>query len=256
MSEDLLDKINKRSYLKKEIAVNYTSEDKLQKAEEVIFQRVRDEIRGKAVLDIGVGGGRTTKYLKEMTDNYVGIDYSPVMVEAAKAQYPGADIICRDARDMSIFEDSRFDLILFSFNGIDSVSHRDRIAILKEIFRLLKTDGYFIFSSHNRDRAGFNKFALPKLSLSPYRSLKTLVGLYNHIKNRRLEVDTDEYSIVNDSGHNYSLMHYYIGLLEQINQLKKIGFRGPFEAYDLDGNAIPIGVRNTSSYWIYYYLKK
>jgi SAM-dependent methyltransferase len=256
ISLDVIDKINRSSYLKKEIAGAYISENRLLKAEEVIFEKIQDEIKEKAVLDIGVGGGRTSNYLKELTNDYIGIDYSRVMVEGCKKQYPAINIICCDARNMSIFEDGQFDLVLFSFNGIDTVTHADRLAILREIFRVLKINGNFVFSSHNRDYAGFNKFKSYKLSLNPFKFYEILGGLYNHFKNRRFEIHTKEYSIINEPTHNYSFMAYYIGVIEQVEQMRNIGFRGPFDAYDLNGNKIPINIKHTSSCWIYYCLKK
>ena len=50
---------------------------------------------------------------------------------------------------MKLFEDSSFDFILFSFNGIDYMNHDERIRTLREIRRILKTGGYFCFSTHN-----------------------------------------------------------------------------------------------------------
>ena len=35
-------------------------------------------------------------------------------------------------RNLSIFDDAYFDFVMFSFNGIDSVEHQDRLAILGE----------------------------------------------------------------------------------------------------------------------------
>jgi ubiquinone/menaquinone biosynthesis C-methylase UbiE len=38
-----------------------------------------------------------------------------------------------DARAMKSFEDSYFDLVLFSFNGIDYMNYEDRLTALQEI---------------------------------------------------------------------------------------------------------------------------
>ena len=42
----------------------------------------------------------------------------------------------------------QFAAVFFSYNGIDSVNQRDRNVILKEIRRVLRDDGVFVFSSH------------------------------------------------------------------------------------------------------------
>ncbi len=56
-----------------------------------------------------------------------------------------------DASDMAVFDNACFDFVLFTFNGIDGMSHEKRIKTLKEIFRVLKYDGVFAFSTHNLD---------------------------------------------------------------------------------------------------------
>ncbi|MBF0188289.1 MAG: methyltransferase domain-containing protein, partial [Magnetococcales bacterium] len=48
------------------------------------------------------------------------------------------------------FETTSFDVVLFSFNGIDYIHpYSARLATLREIWRVLKPDGLFIFSTHN-----------------------------------------------------------------------------------------------------------
>ena len=48
------------------------------------------------------------------------------------------------------YKDERFDIVFFSFNGLDYVYPEGRrVVALKEIERVLKKGGYFIYSSHN-----------------------------------------------------------------------------------------------------------
>ena len=42
---------------------------------------------GVAVLDLGVGTGRTTKALTELASGYVGVDYSRAMVTRARNSF-------------------------------------------------------------------------------------------------------------------------------------------------------------------------
>src|SRR5580693_871329 len=76
--------------------------------ERVAIEAVADEVRGLPLLDIGVGGGRTTSLLRLLTDDYVGVDWSPEMVEICRSNHPGADIRQADARDLSAFASSTF----------------------------------------------------------------------------------------------------------------------------------------------------
>jgi SAM-dependent methyltransferase len=98
-----------------------------------------------------VGTGRTVPLMALLTDDYVGIDVSDEMVSACRRNYPDKDIRIGDARTLSDFQDENFDLVLFSFNGIDALEDRYRKEVLRAVHRVLDTDGLFLFSSLNKD---------------------------------------------------------------------------------------------------------
>jgi len=104
---------------------------------------------GSNILDLGVGGGRTTAYLAGRASSYVGVDYSAAMIEACLEKFPGLEFKVADAADLSIFQDESFDTVAFTFNGIDMLPEEARQACLKHIYRILKRNGRFIFSAHN-----------------------------------------------------------------------------------------------------------
>src|ERR1019366_8247253 len=54
-----------------------------------------------------------------------------------------------DARDLSRFGDGEFDVVLFSFNGMDYISHEDRLRVLAPVRRVLRPGGTFFFSAHS-----------------------------------------------------------------------------------------------------------
>lgn len=61
------------------------------------------------VLDLGCGYGRLTpELLAQGYSNLVGYDASPVMIERARHENPGADYLC----DLSLLSKKSFDLIL------------------------------------------------------------------------------------------------------------------------------------------------
>jgi ubiquinone/menaquinone biosynthesis C-methylase UbiE len=115
---------------------------------------------GQRVLDLGIGTGRTSRPLADRvrppgderaaTGRYVGLDYSAKMVAAARSAAPDLDLIEGDAADLGAFADGSFDVVVFSFNGIDCL-HPDRVrhACLAEIARVLVADGTFIVSAHD-----------------------------------------------------------------------------------------------------------
>ena len=105
---------------------------------------------GAAVLDLGVGGGRTTRYLRERAGRYVGVDYSPEMIRLCREKFPKVDFCQADASSMPIFENESFDVVFFSFNGIDWLwPSEKRRSCIRECGRLLRPGGVFIFSAHN-----------------------------------------------------------------------------------------------------------
>jgi SAM-dependent methyltransferase len=209
----------------------YKDASALKAEEALILAQLRSEFAGARILDIGVGGGRTTPHLLEISKNYIGVDYSAPMVAQCKARYPSVSFEVCDARDLSRFGPEAFDLIFFSFNGIDSIGHADRLKALREIYRALAKSGAFVFSSHNRNFAG--RQSPLSLTKHPAFFLKTLLrdpyAILFHTINRRHEQENDEYAIVNDEASSYRMLHYYISIEKQIKQLNDRGRLSPQE---------------------------
>ncbi len=140
--------INLSVYRKPEVVACFTSLDSLTPCEKLLFDTYLK--RGSALLDLGVGGGRTTPYLASIASDYVGVDYSEEMVCACRAKYPNLKFELADAADLSLFADNSFDGIIFSYNGIDNLApDNNRQTCLRECHRILKPGGVLIFSSHN-----------------------------------------------------------------------------------------------------------
>jgi len=103
-----------------------------------------------AILDLAMGGGRTTPYLSGLASRYVGVDYAHEMVAVCRNKFPGLEFREAHAADLRLFEARSFDAVVIAFNGVDYlVPNELRIMALAEIRRVLKIDGLLIFSSHN-----------------------------------------------------------------------------------------------------------
>lgn len=227
--------------------LEYALSDVLTLAEAAAINKVLPQLKNKAILDLGVGAGRTVEPLISVADSYIGVDYVHEMVAHCKARFPGVQFEQSDARAMPQFNDASFDLIVFSCNGICMVDHAGRLAILSEVKRLLRPGGFFIFSTYNRNSKEHNMlFRFPQFSYSPnpvrllIRSARfvvnTAIRAVNRLRYWRHEVKHADYSILNDQCHNYQTLLYYIDLEGQKKQLSDAGFTDTVAIFDRFGN--------------------
>jgi len=139
---------NRAAYSAPKLVAHYARLNYLTVAEQHLFKTYLHP--GMAILDLGVGGGRTTPFLSAMASRYVAVDYSDEMIRACRSKFPDLQFEVMDASDLSQFADASFDLVVFSFNGIDCiVPDEKREKCLRECHRVLKAGGVFIFSTHN-----------------------------------------------------------------------------------------------------------
>ena len=220
---------NATTYAAADIVNYYAQLNRLQPAESVLLERLQDQLPRMKMLDIGVGGGRTTQHFAPLVEEYIGIDYSSEMVAACQKRFRKLNhpmtFEVGDARDLSQFDNNSFDFILFSFNGIDYVSHDDRIKILQEIKRVGKQGCYFFFSSHNLQALENELTWQKQIGANPLKTYENLVmlglfRLFNRSINRQI-LKKSNYLIVRDESHNFRLETYYIRAEQQIRQLSK-----------------------------------
>ena len=244
-----IDRINLQTMRSSTVVAHYSRPEALLAHERAALDHVADEVRGGAILDIGVGGGRTVKALREVSEDYLGIDYSPEMVAACQARYPGVRFEHADARRLSSVRDGSISLAVFSCNGISMVGQDDRLAIVREVKRVLKPGGVFLFTTYNRNSpeatSGF-QFPEFEFSANPARFLvrsarwvkDTAISLCQRRQNLKHEVHATGFAVLNDVCHNYGVMLYYITLGRQRRQLEQAGFAANALAFDNVGRRI------------------
>ena len=247
--DNVIDRINLRTMRSSAAVAHYTRPDELLPHDRASLDHVAGEFRGAPILDIGVGGGRTVKALREVSEDYLGIDYSQEMVEACKARYPRVRFAHTDARRMSGVRDGSISLAVFSCNGISMVGHEDRLTIMREVHRVLKPGGVFLFTTYNRNspeaRAGY-RFPDFHASMNPVRLAvrivrhvrDTAISFHQRQQHVRHELHTSGYALLNDLCHNYGVMLYYITLVQQRRQLEDAGFEPNALAFDSTGRPI------------------
>jgi ubiquinone/menaquinone biosynthesis C-methylase UbiE len=271
---------HKTLYDSEHVSRDYGKRDYLEPAEKTFINELGlARLAVMDMLDMGVGGGRTTKYFAPLVKNYIGADYAPAMLKVCKKRYGGDfNFIECDARDMKGFEDNSFDFVLFSYNGIDSFLHKDRVAALKEAWRVLRNNGILYFSSHNLNWTGLKDLFTIKNNikkiLASDKSLtaenKNPLRLVNkgtkaahrvfrlNLLNRTVDMKSfidkirrDERGNIYDGSLNGKASIYYVTQKEQKRQLKETGFVDIFTYSRTGIKTDDEGVLNGGG-WVYY----
>jgi ubiquinone/menaquinone biosynthesis C-methylase UbiE len=274
---------HKNLYDSEHVSKDYGKRDYLEPAEVTLITELGPAgLAAMDMLDMGVGGGRTTKYFAPLVRYYIGADYAPAMLKVCKKRYGGDfNFIECDARTMECFEDNSFDFVLFSFNGIDSFSHKDRITALKEIRRVLRNDGIFYFSSHNLNWEGLKdlftiKNSIKKISGSVGHMAAENRNLLKHVNrgtkaayrvfrlnllNRTIgmkgfidKLRRDEKGNIYDNSLNGKASIYYVAPKEQKRQLKEAGFID-IVTYSRSGIKTDEEELLNRGGWVYYFCK-
>ena len=237
------DAMNLGTYATDEIARIYAETPaKLKLAEEAILGRLAPALRDVPLLDVGMGGGRTTPHLLTLSRDYLGVDYSPEMVAACRAKYPDVAFRQCDARSMEELGREKFGFVFFSFNGIDSIDHAGRMQVLGQVHALLKPGGRFLFSSHNLRLAPERPWhpGVYDWSIRPqviaYNLFCMARNTRNFLRHMGSQSQSAGYGVMIDSAHDFRIMNYYVDPAEQVRQLAAHEFV-EIEVFDRHGRA-------------------
>ena len=248
------DQVNRAVYYSPHVYLYYLSKS-LMPVERAFFSKYEQQWMGRDILDVGVGPGRTSRYLAPKARQYEAIDYSPVMVNQFRKLLPHISIHQADFRRLRMFANASFDLVFATANVIDALPHDDRLSALRESSRVLRPGGLFAFSTHNiRYKDAFTGPHFRK-SGNPVRfavnSLSYLLGSWNHRRVAPLRSRTDEYALLNDTGHFYSCLHYYVGRDVVARQLAACRMK-LIEVLDGSGNTLSETDDDSSEPWLFY----
>jgi ubiquinone/menaquinone biosynthesis C-methylase UbiE len=228
---------NQQVYSQTGIVDYYAQLSSLQAAEAQLIAHLETQLSQMAMLDLGVGAGRTTRHFAPRVADYTGIDYSAAMIAACTQTFAGwvthtgrpLTWQVGDARFLKTFPDQAFDLILFSFNGLDFMTHSERLQVLTDLHRLCRPGGYLCFSSHNLQgiEAQFSwRHQWQWNPLITYVNL-CMAGVWRWCNPglTLAQLQAMPHGVIRDESHNFRLKTYYVRPLEQVRQLLAAGFR-------------------------------
>ena len=172
-------------------------------------------MKGKKVLELGVGNGKTLiSILKQKPSEVYGIDSSIKAIEKSKIIFGDkVNLIVGDAKDLP-FSNNSFDVVI-AYYILDNSIRKDRLRIISEIHRVLKKKGVCVFEDfsindfrnkgkkHRTDkntkvkknklichffnekevRELFDKFSMLKIKTSKFYPIKNKINLKREIIN-------------------------------------------------------------------------
>lgn len=244
------------------IVSSYGRQRLLQPPEQTVLDELAPELGQMDMLDLGVGAGRTAWHFAPRVKTYLGLDYARTMIERCKQDLPGYAFVVGDASRLDL-ADGSYDLVLFSYNGIDHLEPEDRQRALREMKRVLRPGGLMVFSSHNSnflpvivERFRFRFHAGLRETL---RSLKwaLVFNVCNPTLRFRLPLGI---GIVNDGLHSFrSSGICYIRPDLQVDTLRSMDMSDISCAANENARYIPGNapdVATLDSPWVYYRCRK
>jgi ubiquinone/menaquinone biosynthesis C-methylase UbiE len=227
---------------------------------------------GAEMLDVGIGAGRTTVFFLPVAKRYVGVDISDGMVERAKLRLSGLacvdnpDIRVADATNLRDFQDESFDVVLFSFNGMDCIPEAGRNDCLESMKRVLRPGGRLVFSTHNlRYIPHYYQSTLSRNPIRRFKEPRTLMKELRRLNmnekvNGPLEklMDRDQveywdgfYANSPDAKHVHVKPEFQIKCLEAMGFVNIVA-RSKENGRVLEGEEL----RTTCEPWVYFFCNK
>jgi len=175
------------------------------------------DLRNKSVLCVGCGTGEECGYIKSLgVKKIIGIDISKEIIRNAKERYPEIKFHVMDMEKIN-FKRSSFDFVYSSL-----VLHylKDWTKVLKNIHKVLKKNGTFLFSTHHPMRWGAEK--------KRFKDKKSiLMGYTKYSDGKRYQVYGDYFKTrkIKDLWFDkFEISYYHRPLSSTVRDILKSGF--------------------------------
>jgi ubiquinone/menaquinone biosynthesis C-methylase UbiE len=140
----------------------------------IVFDELlpRDELAGRALLDVGCGTGWFSRRAVDAGAQVVSLDIGPQLLKRVREKC-ATRLVAADACALS-FEDGVFDIVLAS----ESIEHTlDPKVALRELHRVLRPGGLLIVTVPNKVWH-FSAVIADRFKLRPYEGLENWIGWF------------------------------------------------------------------------------
>lgn len=136
-------------------------------------------------LDFACGTGRIISHIENRTEESIGVDVSPAMIEVAREKVRLSEIILADITTTDIFPSKTFNLIT-AFRFFPNAEEELRNEAMSAIVKLLDTNGYVVFNNHKNLFSTRNRLA--RIVGRGRTNDPTLDDVYKFVNNHGMQI--------------------------------------------------------------------
>ena len=105
---------------------------------------IREQASGTRAIDFGCGAGRSTRFLRQLGFDVVGVDIAPEMIAKARELDPSGDYRIVKDDDFSTFEAGAYDLVLSVFTFDNIPGFETKVRLFHDLGALLNESGKMV----------------------------------------------------------------------------------------------------------------
>jgi ubiquinone/menaquinone biosynthesis C-methylase UbiE len=101
-------------------------------------------VRGTKAVDFGCGAGRSTRFLRRLGFDVIGVDISEHMIARAKVRDPEGEYLLVSGSSLNELESNNYDLVLSAFAFDNIATMEKKVTLFQSFKRLLKRGGCIV----------------------------------------------------------------------------------------------------------------
>jgi SAM-dependent methyltransferase len=101
-------------------------------------------VRGRSALDFGCGTGRSSRFLRGLGFDVVGVDIAEPMLARARERDPQGDYRLLGGEGLASLPAGAYDLVLAAFTFDNIPTREEKVALLRGLARLLRPQGRIV----------------------------------------------------------------------------------------------------------------